>query len=164
MVPIYEYYDDYDHLWEDNTNRPRVKYVTLGTLAEPPHEVVIMYIGTDGRGCISYIGQKTHQKAWKAGEIETSEIVKMLPSSSSYRANMGQIQKEIFELEKNKEKNDQSNALLPGQSISGNISYFHINYHMFYGQSYTEQKIKALQKALCIYQMRDTFVALHKTN
>jgi len=80
-IQIYEYYDGYEHLWEDEDekDRVRVKYFVLGYVSD--RNLIICYLG-DTYNIIAPLGKGTHAKAWAHSTISAKEAVKCVNNGS----------------------------------------------------------------------------------
>lgn len=132
-VPVYEYYDGY----EDEDDRPVIKYIVLGTLNNGK-SVVICYV--DKYSFVSTIGSKVHEKAWTTSQISIHEAKKFvrnkLESPNEYVS-------KIERLRRKKETLDKQYS-----NISIAISRGNIRFHCYPGESYTDKYIAALQRQI----------------
>lgn len=170
MIPIYEYYDGYEHLWEEQSpeERPRVRYIYLGDM--PPIDdsgsgsdshVVICYVSDPPFRAI--IGKNTHTKAWTQGAVSPSEALAILEATERndlHGHTLEGLQKEIQCATSNRAALDALyNITKPNFSSSYSDSKFNTHVRLQYGDSYTEKYIAELSKQLAMHQVTYAFMA-----
>lgn len=156
-MELYEYYDDYDHLWEEgDPKRPRVRYVVLG-IEEVSGRVVIFY---PEHNILSFIGSSVHAKAWVVGEIDKQRIFDGIQKHSDFKTYQIQnIQNEIEHCKSNQKDLDLQHQMKPGHSSSSSMRYFCMTVHYKYGDSYTDKLIEKLEEVIRMLQVRDVFLS-----
>ena len=153
-MQVYEYYDDYEHLWDKNEKkRPKVQYILLSD-----NPIIICYVGD-----INYIcplNEMTHNRAWKHSEIDIINSIKCINNGlKSYRTTIPKLQAIIEDTLLNKTKLDlKHNIKKPGYSSSGGDSSYTISLN--YGDSYSEKYIEEMKKKIHI--LEETHLCLDK--
>lgn len=156
-MQIYEYYDDYQHIWKllPEHQRKRIRYVVLGDLCDD--ESVICYLPD---GFVEVIGRRLHEKAWvvdKMNAVKEDVIAAMTRERQRYR-----VENYKAEIEKTRQEATAMDAkfmLAPGHSTSGYDGRFGVHYQVRSGDSYSAAIIAALEKKMNVLEVRDRFCA-----
>jgi hypothetical protein len=159
-MKVYEYYDDYDHLWESNENRPRLQYVALGT-DECSKLVVIFY----HRECmLACVGSNVHEKAWVVGETDERKVAADIRRATFFEEyQVANVERDIQRHLDNKETMDTERGMPPGRFSISSISYFHLHVRVKSGESYTDKYVARLEQALALLKIRDEFLRKHES-
>lgn len=159
-MELYEYYDGYEHLWEeDESNRVRVQYFVLGEV--PPNMVGICYTNEDSY--MEIIGNATHRKAWKIGHITLEQAQGYL--HQSYNKVYGPTIEEY----RNKHKEllsdtTQSRQIPYGHSISSSHSYWRVSFHCAHNENYNVKFAEQIAERIRLYELREAFMERKMTN
>ena len=153
-VTIYEFYDGYEHLWENENeeDRERVRYFVVGR--NDPY-VVICYVGELNH--IAQIGSRTHERAWIVGTIPIKEAFlciskTKLPSTES-------LEQRIAQLQAAKEEADRRNNMLIGHSASMGPLECGSSIHWKAGESFTDKYVQELENKVRMLRTIGAFLA-----
>jgi hypothetical protein len=153
MVDIYEYYDDYEHIWRDlpESNRIKVRYFVVGSTCD---HTIICYTGT--LPYVTKISTHYHNDAWIAHQITIKQAIEYLKRDVPYQ-NTTSIDTKIQDiLSKKSYYDDLHNLKTP--STSRSISVGNITIHYRYGESFTDEYIKALNSKRELLIIRDNYL------
>jgi hypothetical protein len=158
-IEIYEYYDGYEHLWEeeDENDRVRVKYFVLGDIDD--RKLMICYFG-DTYNFLSALGKRTHSKAWVHSTISAKDAIKCVNNGSlSLRHTKKGLLEKIVKLKERRDELDAEKAMVVDRSASVSMSEYGISFHWEHGESYTDKFIHELEQLIRLIEVRDEFLA-----
>jgi len=159
-IQIYEYYDGYEHLWEDEDekDRVRVRYFVLGSVSDG--NLIICYLGST-YNIIAPLGKGTHAKAWAHSTISAKEAVKCVNNGSlGLRNTKKGLLEKIAKLKERKDELDAKKAIVGVDcSASVSMSEYGISFHWAYGESYTDKFVHELEQLVRLIEVRDEFLA-----
>lgn len=158
-VQVFEYYDGYDALYEDeddyDTCRENVVYFVLGDIGADM--IGICYLGELHH--IACIGRRTHQKAWKKEPISFAEAHRCLRDSyQSYKPKMEDYLRKRQEL-LNRTDNK---VVIPreGSRWSASDGYYGVSYSYYDIDSYYNSFLKEIEKMIALYELREKFLGV----
>lgn len=151
-VPIYEYYDDYEHIWSmyPEEERHKVKYIVLGDQDEK--SVVICYVLTEYNH-MATIGKRVHNAAWIVSEMALEDARNIVRKVTSDK-NITKLEEEIQKSVENKFVLDRRNA--PGIGNSSSTTVHGVSVRWTSEDSFTDKYVEALR-----YKIRTHRVALN---
>jgi len=153
MITIYEYYDGYDHLWEDQDEQDRMKvqYFVLGEIK--PHWVAICYYMNEP--FLAIIGKRTHKKAWTTTSITINEAKETLAKSyQKYKPTLDDYRKKYQEL-KNKTGGDPPSYPISGSQYS---SFWGVSIQYTCKDTYYDSYAEEINKMIKLYELREEFL------
>lgn len=149
---VFEYYDGYEHLWEDEQEeqRQRVQYIVLGTI---DHDLVgICYLGT--LNFTACIGKKTHSRAWLLPSISLNEAREAVAKAKKReRKTLDEYKEKYKDLIETKTHTKCSSH----HSISDGI--WDVSFSWDNTRSYESQFAKEIQKKILLFEIRDAFLS-----
>lgn len=156
-IQVYEYYDGYPHLWEeDEVKRARVQYIIVGEI-DNNNLLTICYTGKFNH--IANIGKTTHIKSWKKECISPEIALKYIQNSIHNKdKTIDDIEKEIEYIKQNKEEIDIKKFPKYGDSCSITITEYNISFYWNKYQSYSEKYINELEKKIEMLKVINIFM------
>jgi hypothetical protein len=162
-IQIFEYYDGYEHFWEDDDeeDRTRVQYFVMGSVSD--RSLIICYFG-DSYNIITALGKTTHSKAWKHSTISVEEATKCVNNGSSgFRYTKKSLLDKIANLKERKAERDAKRAIVGVDcSTSVSMSEYGISFNWAYGESYTDKFVNELEKLVRMLEIRDEFLVKNR--
>lgn len=153
MIDVYEYYDDYEHIWRELPEHERntVQYFVIDSIN---NSTIICYVGDVSH--VTNISTFYHNDAWKVGEILIKEAIEYL--NCDYKnQNISKMNLKIQNLTLKKSMYDDFyNVKVPNNKRTWTDGDIHIEYTC--KDSFTDLYVKALEEKKKMLMMRDKFL------
>lgn len=153
-VNVYEYYDDYEEVWEEEPeeNRMRVQYIVLGEIE--PHLFGICYLGR--LNVLAWIGKRTHAKAWTVTPIPMRQAREAVENAKKgERKTLDEYKAKYTDLM----ETTCPKYCSPGESRSTYDGMWGASFSWDNLCSYESQFAKEIEKKIRLYELRDEFLA-----
>lgn len=153
MIDVYEYYDEYEHIWRElpENERSKVQYFVIDSIQKT---TIICYVGETPH--VTKIGMFYHNDAWKVGEISIKEAIEYLKCDYKEQ-NIFKMNLKIQNLVLKKQLYDDFyNIKAPNSKRTMSDGDIHIEYTCT--DSFTDVYVKALEEKKKMLMMRDKFL------